>query len=145
MEHAASDWENQDPYIVHMDYLFSDNKENYQQSNLFFSPPSHQTASFFKGFNKWGPRLLIPCLSKLLEYLAVICLFSSEGQQLVFIRHQIMIHTKKKMVKMNKKGVLVVLWFVPGGVKVKNPSCSSDHCKLNPFHHIHEWNPAVFS
>lgn len=64
--------------------------------------------------------------------------FSSEGQQLVFITHQIMIHTKKKMVKMNKKGVLVILWFVPGGVKVKNPSCSSDHCKLNPFHHTHE-------
>lgn len=73
-----------------------------------------------------------------LEYLADSCLFSSEGQQLVFIMYQIMIHTEKKMVTMNKKGVLVILWFVPGGVKVKIPSCSSDHCKLNPFHYTHE-------
>ena len=65
-------------------------------------------------------------------------LVASGGRQLAFIMRQTAKHTKKKVVEMNRKGARVRLRFVPGGVKVKNPSCSSDHCKLNPFHHTHE-------
>lgn len=89
-------------YVVSTDNSFSDKKAI---DRVIFFPlllPIKRRLSW-NNFTSQTPGCGWVPGTRLLDYPAVVFLFASAGQQLVFIRRQIMIHAKKKMVKTNKE------------------------------------------